>query len=272
MNPTAAVHLEQATIVPAGAARQAQPLLQALDVRIASGEHVALIGASGAGKTTLMLALATALPLAGGRLQLWGQSSDQLSTRQRQRLRASLFYAPQVPPLAPRQRVVIAVLAGRLPQMGLLRSLRTLWHPSRADARWAHEMLCSVDLPDKLWHRVDRLSGGERQRVGLARLLASDARLWLVDEPLSALDPTRAAQVMDTLIDTARTRQATLICSLHQVEVARSRFARIIALRGGRIVYDGPSAELSDDRLNALYAADTPPGAVPDATITEPRR
>ncbi len=258
-----AILLSQACIAPAGAARHAQPLLQALDMQIAPGEQVALIGASGAGKTTLMLALATALPLAGGSLRLWGQSSDRLSTRQRQRLRASLFYAPQVPPLPPRQRVVAAVLAGCLPHMGLLHSLRTLWHPARSDALRAHEALCAVDLPDKLWQRVDRLSGGERQRVGLARLLVSEARLWLVDEPLSALDPTRASQVMDTLIDSARVRGVTLVCSLHQVEVARSRFARVIALQNGRIAYDGPASGLSDARLQALYGGTQASGASP---------
>lgn len=256
-----AITLHQAAISPAGTTGQAPSLLQDLNLRIDAGEQVALIGASGAGKTTLMLALATALPLAAGTLALWGQDTGRLSGRARQQLRATLFHAPQLPPLPPRQRVVAAVLAGRLPQMSLLRSLRTLWQPAQADAHLAHRMLCAVDLPDKLWQRVDRLSGGERQRVGLARLLAADARLWLVDEPLSALDPARAGRVIDILTSHARQRGCTLVCSLHQVEVARQRFARIIALKDGRIVYDGLSADLDQSRLQALYGPHAGPHA-----------
>lgn len=250
-----AILLAGARIAPAGASAQAPALFEALDLSIASGEQVALIGASGAGKTTLLLTLADALPLAAGRLCLWGTNPTALPTRARQQLRARLFHAAQVPPLPPRQRVVAAVLAGRLPQMGLLRSLRTLWQPSRADAQLAHDMLGALDLPDKLWQRVDRLSGGERQRVGLARLLASQAELWLVDEPLSALDPTRATLIIDTLTRTARERGCTLVCSLHQVEAAR-RFPRIIALQAGRIVFDGPPDALTDSRLQDLYGSE----------------
>lgn len=250
-----AILLAGARIVPTGAGAQAPALFQSLNLSIEAGEQVALIGASGAGKTTLLLTLADALPLAGGQLTLWGANPAALSTRARQRLRARVFHAAQVPPLPPRQRVVAAVLAGRLPQMNLLRSLRTLWQPSRADAQLAHDMLCTLDLPDKLWQRVDRLSGGERQRVGLARLLASQAELWLVDEPLSALDPTRAALILDTLTRTARERGCTLVCSLHQVEAAR-RFPRIIALQAGQIVFDGPASQLDDARLQRLYGSE----------------
>lgn len=251
-----AILLNQAAVAPAGSTPGTEPLLQDMNLRIEAGEQVALIGASGAGKTTLLHALGTALPLTGGTLQLWAQNPWLLARRARQHLRARIFHAPQVPPLPPRQRVIASVLAGRLPQMNLLQSLRTLWHPTAADARLVHQYLCAVDLPDKLWQRVDRLSGGERQRVGLARLLASEARLWLVDEPLSALDPTRAGLVIHTLQQHARERGCTLVCSLHQVDVARERFGRIIALQAGRIVFDGPASQLNDARLQRLYGSE----------------
>ncbi|OYU73431.1 MAG: phosphonate ABC transporter, partial [Burkholderiales bacterium PBB5] len=158
------------------------PALQGLDLDIAPGEQVAVIGPSGAGKTTLLHLLACALQPSAGAVTLDGRDPWRESTRELQRLRGQLFLAPQVPPLPPRQRVVTAVLAGRLPHIGLVHALRSLFYPtSIADADAA---LARFDLSDKLFARVDRLSGGERQRVGLARALLSQARLLLVDEPL----------------------------------------------------------------------------------------
>lgn len=263
---SAIVELQQLSVAPAALARGAA--VHGLSLRIEPGEQVAVIGASGAGKTTLLMALACALPPLQGSLRLFGTDPWALPARARHRLRARLFLAPQAPPLPPRQRVVTAVLAGRLPTLGLWASLRTLWHPR--DARPAHDALASLDVADKLWQRVDRLSGGERQRVGLARALVSEAELWLIDEPLSALDPTRAQRVISTLVEAARREGRTLVCSLHQVAVAREQFPRIVALRHGQCVYDGPARGLSDEALRALYAgsdeaapATEPPAATP---------
>jgi len=180
------------------AARAGALALQPLNLQVAAGEQLAVIGPSGAGKTTLLQAMACALPPRSGMLQLDGQDPWALPRRDLQRLRGRLFLAPQVPPLPPRQRVVTSVLAGRLPAMGLLASLRSLFYPQDIPA--AYDALQRFDLDDKLFERVDRLSGGERQRVGLARALLAPASLWLVDEPLSALDPTRAQQALATLL------------------------------------------------------------------------
>lgn len=264
--PVAALALRDADIAPAGAS---SALLRNVQLEIAPGQQVALIGASGSGKSTLMLALAAAWPLQAGVLHWQGQDPWQLSPRQRQRWRRTIFYAPQAAPLPPRQRVVTAVLAGLLPHMGLAASMRTLWSPRLADAQWAQQALLAVDLPDKLWQRVDRLSGGERQRVGLARLLASRADCWLVDEPLSALDPARARQAMDVLMQTAAQRGCTLLCSLHQVDAAR-RFARVLALKDGAIAYDGPGSGLSDAVLLKLYGSTTLADAQLDAMAVPP--
>lgn len=227
--------------------------LRGLSLDIRRGEQIALIGSSGAGKTSLLQALACAVPPLAGTLTLFGADPWALSTGARQQLRGRLFLAPQVPPLPPRQRVVTAVLAGRLPAQSLWASLRTLWHPR--EAALAQAALATLDLGDKLWERVDRLSGGERQRVGLARALVADAELWLIDEPLSALDPVRAEQVIDTLTAAARHADRTLVCTLHQVEVARRRFPRIVALRDGVIVYDGAASAFTDAQVRALYGA-----------------
>lgn len=222
-----------------------------LDLVIGPGEQVAVIGPSGAGKTTLLQVLACALPPSAGTLQVDGQSPWQLPRRELQRLRGRLFLAPQVPPLPPRQRVVTAVLAGRLPSMGLWQSVRSLFYP--ADIPAAFEALDRFDLADKLFERVDRLSGGERQRVGLSRALLSNASLWLIDEPLSALDPTRSRQAIGTLVEVARERGATLVATLHQVDVALTHFPRIIGLRDGKLAFDLPAAEVTRDRLAELY-------------------
>lgn len=230
----------------------AAPAIRALDLQVQAGEQLAIIGPSGAGKTTLLQLLACALPPTAGELRLGGQSPWQLPRAELQRLRGRLFLAPQVPPLPPRQRVVTAVLAGRLPAMGTWQSLRSLFYP--VDIPAAFEALDRFDLADKLFERVDRLSGGERQRVGLARTLLSPASLWLVDEPLSALDPTRSRQAMDTLLNAARERGATLVTTLHQVDVALAHFPRIVGLRDGALAFDLPAAQVTRERLAALYA------------------
>ena len=211
-----------------------------------------MIGPSGAGKTTLLQVLACALPPTAGTLRIDGLEPWALPRRALQRLRGRLFLAPQTPPLPPRQRVVTAVLAGRLPAMGLWASLRSLFYPHDIPA--AHQALAHFDLADKLFERVDRLSGGERQRVGLARALLAPAQLWLIDEPLSALDPTRATQALDTLVQQARERGVTLVATLHQVDAALKHFPRIVGLRDGALAFDLPTAQVSPERLALLYA------------------
>ncbi|MDP3700131.1 MAG: ATP-binding cassette domain-containing protein [Hylemonella sp.] len=251
------------------AAAGAPPALQPLTLSIAPGEQVAVIGPSGAGKTTLLHALACALKPGAGTLRLDGVDPWSLPVRELQRLRGHLFLAPQTPPLPPRQRVITAVLAARLPAQSLWTSLRSLVYPSDIGA--AHAALMRFDLAHKLWERVDRLSGGERQRIGLARGLLAPASLWLVDEPLSALDPTRARQAVDTLIQVAAERGATLVTTLHQVDVA-TRFPRVIGLRDGLLAFDLPGAQVTRERLAQLYVQHEHEltGAAPTAQAPQP--
>lgn len=244
----------QAADIAHPAARADLPAaLRGLDLAVAPGEQVAVIGPSGAGKTTLLHAAACALVPVAGQVTLDGIDPWSLGAGGLRRLRTRLFLAPQVPPLPPRQRVVTAVLAARLPGIGLGTSLLELVRPSAAPL--AYEALLAFDLGEKLWERVDRLSGGERQRVGLARALVSPARLWLIDEPLSALDPTRSAQALDALTDRARWRGATLVATLHQVDLALRHFPRIIGLREGRLGFDLAAGEVTPAHLAELYAS-----------------
>lgn len=242
--------------------------LHAIDLQVEAGEQLAIIGPSGAGKTTLLHALAVAHRPAAGSYTLLGQDPWALPDYLRHQLRARLFLAPQTPPLPPRQRVVNAVLAARLPHWSLWQALRSLITP--LDPGAAHAALARFGLGDKLYARVDRLSGGERQRCALARLLLSSAEVLLVDEPLSALDPSLAQITLTTLQQEAAARRATLVCSLHQVEMARAHFPRIIGLRDGRVVFDAPRELVSDAMIAALYqnealaTVDAPAHETPD--------
>ncbi len=248
------LHVELKDVVarhPAATA-QSRPAIDALSLTINPGEHVAVIGPSGAGKTTLLQLLGAALKPSQGLVALDQRSVWTLSTRQLQEQRGRLFYAPQSPPLPPRQRVIISLLAAKLPALSLWRSLQNLLYPQHVEE--VAKALSQFDLQEKIWERVDRLSGGERQRVGLARALLAPAGLWLVDEPLSALDPTRARQAIATLLREASARGVTLVTTLHQVNVATAEFPRVIGLREGKLVFDLPGHEVSQDKLAHLYA------------------
>lgn len=261
----------------ATARRNAPDALLNLGFSVASGEVVAVIGPSGAGKTTLLEVLACARPPSRGVLKIDGADPWRLLRRLLRALRGRLILVPQVPPLPPRQRVVTAVLAGRLPSWSLWTSLRSLFYP--VDIGAADEALEVFELADKLFDRVDRLSGGERQRVGLARALVSPARLWLVDEPLSALDPARAQRAAAALVREAGARGVTLVASLHQVDAALAHFPRILGLREGQLLFDLPAAKVTPELLAALYAqhedelrgeaptVDEPPAAAPPVVM-----
>lgn len=263
------IRLEGVEASPPGRERGKPPVLQRVTLALAPGEQVAVIGPSGAGKTTLLQVMACALRPSAGRYTLENQDPWTLAARDLRALRSRLFLAPQVPPLPPRQRVITAVLAGRLPTWGLARSVASLLYPSDIPA--AHAALDHFGLGERLFDRVDRLSGGERQRVGLARAIVSPAKLWLVDEPLSALDPLNVDRAALVLGRQARAAGATLVASLHHVEMAMAHFPRIIGLQRGHIVFDAPPAQISEAMLKQLYRNEVREAATPPvARAAEP--
>ena len=240
--------------VQLGSGTDARLAIDHVSLAFEAGEQVAIIGPSGAGKTTLLHTLAIAHRPHAGTLSINGKDPWQLGDDERHRLRAHIFLAPQAPPLPPRQRVIHAVLAGRLPQISTWQALRSLAYP--LDAPAAQRALARFKLEDKLTLRCDRLSGGERQRVGLARMLLSNAPLILLDEPVSSLDPVLGAAALQTVQEEAANRGATLVASLHDVNLARSRFSRLIGIREGRVEFDLKADALRDEQLAALYGAE----------------
>ncbi|HZX15358.1 MAG TPA: ATP-binding cassette domain-containing protein, partial [Pseudomonas sp.] len=226
--------------------------LRGVDLHIAAGERVAIIGPSGAGKSSLLNLLATALQPSDGEIQVLGEQPWHLSSRQRQRLRARIGLVHQAPPLPARQRVVTAVLAGKLGQWSLGKSLLNLLHP--LDIPGARRELAKLDLADKLFAQCQQLSGGQLQRVGIARVLYQAPGLLLADEPVSAMDPVLAEHTLNVLCRHAETHGVTLVASLHAVELALAHFPRIIGLRDGQILFDRPASEVDQAQLDALYA------------------
>lgn len=226
--------------------------LENVDLNLAAGERVAIIGPSGAGKTTLLRLLATSLQPSRGEIELLQRNPWRLSARQRQRLRARIGLVHQSPPLPPRQRVVTAVLAGKLGQWSLAKGLLNLLHP--LDAAGAEGVLGRLDIADKLYQRCDQLSGGQLQRVGIARVLYQAPELILADEPVSAMDPVLAGHTLAVLNREAAEHGITLLASLHAVDLALAHFPRVIGIRDGHIAFDLPTAEVQPEQLQALYA------------------
>ena len=237
-----------------GSKAEARLVLDSVSLSLGAGEQVAIIGPSGAGKTTLLHTLACAIKPSNGTLTLNNETPWTLSKSALHKLRGCIFLAPQAPPLPPRQRVVNAVLAGRLAGMGIIGALMSLYKPK--DAALAFAALSRFKLEDKLWLRCDRLSGGERQRVGLARMMVSTAPLILLDEPVSALDPALGLLALKTIQDEAAARNATLAVSLHDVQLARARFARLIGLKAGRVHFDLPASAVDEATLADLYGSE----------------
>jgi len=226
--------------------------LERLVLSVRPGERVAIIGPSGAGKTSLLRVLATALRASAGDVEVLGVDPWRLGAGARRRLRSRIGLIHQSPPLPPRQRVVTAVLAGRLGAWGVGNALASLAYP--ADIDGARAALERLELADRLFERCDRLSGGQAQRVGIARVLYQRPELVLADEPVSSLDPALANHTVGALASEALERGITLVASLHAVDLALAHFPRIVGLREGAVAFDLPTAEVGRALLEALYA------------------
>ncbi len=229
------------------------PALEGLNLDIAPGEILGLVGPSGAGKTSLLSVLGAARRPDVGRVAIDGREMGELSPRSLRRMRCRLGFIHQDHRLVANLRVHQNVSAGRLGRLGPLASLRQLLAPSRSTLAEIHALLERVGIEDKLYARSDRLSGGERQRVAIARALYQEPGGLLADEPVASVDPARAADTLTLLTELSREGGITLVASLHDLELARAHFPRLVGLRGGRIVFDRPTTEIADAEFKSLY-------------------
>jgi len=231
-----------------------QRALRNVSLNLAGGERVAVIGPSGAGKTTLVRLLGTSLRPSEGQVLVADADPWQAGARALRRLRARIGVIHQSPPIPPRLRVVTAVLAGRLGTWPAWKALASLLVPG--DAAGAREALARLDLGDRVFDRCDRLSGGQLQRVGIARVLYQQPAFILADEPVSALDPALADLSVGALVAESESRGATLLASLHAVDLALKWFPRLVGMKAGEIVFDRPTAAVTTAMLHDLYATE----------------
>ena len=230
--------------------------LAALDgvcLSVAAGERVGLVGPSGAGKTTLLRLFNGSVRPSAGKAVVLGQDIAALSGPGLRRLRSMVGFVHQDLSLVPNQRVIRNVLSGQLGRRGLAGSVRMMLFPTRAEAAEVHRLLERVGVQEKLYERTDRLSGGQRQRVAIARALYQRPAALLADEPVASVDPARARDTVALLASVSRESGLTLCMSLHNLDLAREFFPRLVGMRRGRVVFDRPTAELTDAQFTDLY-------------------
>jgi phosphonate transport system ATP-binding protein len=220
------------------------------------GERVAVIGPSGAGKTTLVRLLNTTLRPTSGRLRFDDEDITRLSGRRLRQIRRRIGTVYQQHNLVPQLRVVHNVLAGRLGRWSLAKALWSLISPR--DCGVVLAALEQVGIAEKFYARTAHLSGGQQQRVAIARVLVQDPDVILADEPVSSVDPTLSRTIVQLLVHLAEGGRKTLVANLHAMGLALEFFPRVIGFRGGRVLFDLPPEAVTEKVLEELYAgADT---------------
>ncbi|MEO0479667.1 MAG: ATP-binding cassette domain-containing protein [Planctomycetota bacterium] len=233
---------------------EGRPILDGVSLAISAGEKVALIGPSGAGKTTVLRLLGSSLWANSGAVQVLGDRPSELRGRALRRHRRRVGFLRQDDNLVPPLRVVHNVSMGRLGDWSMWRAAWNLVFPRDLDR--AREALREVELEDRLWALPDELSGGERQRVAIARLIVQSPDVLLADEPVSALDVRLGRQIIELLMRLASARDAGLLVSLHSLSLLDSGFDRVIALRDGRVFWQGEPADLDQSMLREVYGVE----------------
>ena len=228
--------------------------LDDVSLRIEDGEFVAIIGRSGAGKSTLLRAVNRMHQITSGSLTVNGTDVTELSGKPLRKFRRGIGMVFQSFNLVTRTSVIKNVLAACVPDMPFWRVLLGAFR--KEDKIRALESLDKVGILDKAYMRADQLSGGQQQRVALARTLPQDPHIILADEPVAALDPVTAKQVMEDFVHINQALGISILLNIHHVELALEYADRIIGIRAGKIVYDGPSKQVDQAVLDTIYGED----------------
>jgi phosphonate transport system ATP-binding protein len=225
--------------------------LRGVSFTVQPSEIVGLIGPSGAGKSTLIRCVNRLVEPTSGKVYLGDIELTALGTSALRRARRRIGMIFQEYALVERLTVMENVLSGRLGYTGFWASY--LRRFPAADIERAFAVLDRVGLMDQIDKRADALSGGQRQRVGIARALVQEPELLLVDEPTASLDPKTSRQVMRLITELCAERKLAAIVNIHDVALAQMFLPRIVGLRAGEVVYDGPASGLSPEVLTRIY-------------------
>ena len=225
--------------------------LKNVSLEIKQGEFVAIIGLSGAGKSTLLRTINRMHDISEGSLTVNGQEVNDLSGKDLRKFRRKVGMVFQSFNLVTRTTVINNVLTSRVPDMPLWKSIIGLY--SKEDKVIALEALDKVGILDKAYVRADQLSGGQQQRVALARTLAQKPEIILADEPVAALDPITAKQVMDDFKKINKELNMSVLINIHHVDLALKYADRVIGIKAGEIVYDGPAKDVDSEILKQIY-------------------
>lgn len=225
--------------------------LKNINLDIEQGEFVAIIGLSGAGKSTLLRTINRMHDITDGELTVNGAHVNALKGKSLRKFRRHIGMVFQSFNLVTRTTVINNVLTSRVPDMPIYKSLLGLF--SKEDKIVALEALDKVGILDKAYVRADQLSGGQQQRVALARTLAQKPEIILADEPVAALDPITATQVMDDFKRINEEMNISVLINIHHVDLALKYATRVIGIKAGEIVYDGPSKDVDSDILKQIY-------------------
>ncbi|CUN91075.1 phosphonate ABC transporter ATP-binding protein [Clostridium sp. NSJ-49] len=225
--------------------------LKNISLEINQGEFVAIIGLSGAGKSTLLRTINRMHDISEGSLTVNGQEVNDLKGKELRKFRRKVGMVFQSFNLVTRTTVINNVLTSRVPDMPLWKSIIGLY--SKEDKVIALEALDKVGILDKSYVRADQLSGGQQQRVALARTLAQKPEIILADEPVAALDPITATQVMDDFKKINKELNMSVLINIHHVDLALKYADRVIGIKAGEIVYDGPAKDVDSEILKQIY-------------------
>ncbi len=228
--------------------------LSGISLDIQCGEFVVLIGLSGSGKSTLLRCINRLVDPTTGSVLFDGVDVTRARGAELRRIRRRIGMIFQQFNLVRRASVFGNVLAGRLGSRPLWRTIAL--RPTREDVTLAFENLERVGIVDKAYARADALSGGQQQRVGIARALMQRPDLMLADEPVASLDPATSHSVMKYLEEINKKDGITVICSLHFLSLARRYGTRVVALKDGKVAFDGKPAEIDERRFKEIYGQD----------------